>query len=54
MDFVGNFDHKVAVLENDTTYYIQCEFTVPKGAPADMTYQHLQALAAAFERGLHR
>ena len=53
-DFVGTFDYKIAVLEDAATYYLQLEFKVPKGAPADLTYANLQRLGDAFTQGLHQ
>ena len=50
---VGRFDYSLRVAEDATTYYLQLEFKVPKGAPANLTISALQRLTDAFERGLH-
>ena len=50
---IGTFDYKIAVLEDDALYYLQLEFKVPKGAPADLTHGNLARLGDAFEKGLH-
>ena len=47
-----NFDYRVAVSEDDATYYVQLEVKVPKEVPANLTVSNIQGLGKQFMEGL--
>ena len=46
------FDYSVRLLEGDARY-VQIELKIPHDAPADLSLENLQRIAAIAEKALH-